>query len=263
MTAVTVVGTGAIGATVAAALARGAVPGCTLVAAVNSRTDLKSVFAAVASSDVVVEASTVEAARTVIPMAISAGKDVVVCSCGVLAEPVVMLPLSSGGRVLLPSGAIGGFDTLAAAVCADSTDAQVRHVTVKSPAALGADAGVDGPVEVFRGSAREAALRFPRTSNSSVALALATVGLDRVEVVIVADPAASSTTHRVQWISAVGTYEFSFQNTVDHSSGGQTSAITAWSVMATLAGLHNGVGPGVVVLDGCTPALTSVDGQGA
>lgn len=262
MTAVTVVGTGAIGATVAAALTRGAVPGCTLVAAVNSRTDAEDVFAAVAASDVVVEASSVEAARAVIPMAISFGKDVVVCSCGVLAEPSVRFPPPGGGRILLPAGAIGGFDILAAATSADGTAARVRHVTVKSPAALGADAGADRPVEVFRGTARQAAQRFPRTSNSSVALALATVGLDLTEVVIIADPAATSTTHRVQWISAVGTYEFSFHNTVDDSSGGQTSAITAWSVIATLAGLHSGVGPGVVVLPGREPSLATADGRG-
>lgn len=250
MTAVAVVGRGAIGGLVAAALARGDVPGCTLVAVLNSRSDQAQLLAGIRASDVVVEAVTVEGAPPVIGAALSLGRDVVVCSCGVLADPGFDRQWSGPGRILLPAGAIGGLDILAAATRADGGKAVVQHVTAKRPAVVGGDEYASEPKEVFRGSAREAALRYPRTSNASVALALATVGLDRLEVVVMADPSATLTSHTVRWLSAVGSYEFSFQNAVDASSGGRTSAITAWSVLETLAGLHRGVGPGVAVLPG-------------
>jgi aspartate dehydrogenase len=245
-TKVVVAGTGSIGAAVAGALTRDQAPGCTLLATLDSRSPWEQVAAAVEEADVLVEATTVEAARHVVPTALAAGTDVVVCSCGVLAEPGV---LTGPGRVLLPAGALGGFDVLAAAARAGVDGAHVRHTTVKRPAALGVDPAVPTAVEVFRGTAREAAIAYPRTSNSSVALALATLGLDRVEVVVVADPHATLTRHEVLWTSPIGSYRLSFENAVDPASGGRTSAITAWSVVELLAGLHRGVGPGAVVLD--------------
>lgn len=250
MTAVTVVGTGTIGGMVASALAAGEVTGCTLVAAVSSADAAEQLPAAVVASDVVVEAASAACARDLIPLVVSLGKDVVVCSCGVFADPEFTATTTGTGRVLLPAGAIGGFDLLTAAVRADPAHAVVQHMMAKRPSALGESQDTDGPVEVFRGSARQAALRYPRTSNASVALALATVGLDRLEVVVLADPGAAETRHTVWCSSPVGTYEFSIHNTVDAGSGGRTSAITAWSVLETLVGLHRGVGPGVVVLPG-------------
>jgi len=249
--AVAVVGTGAVGRAVAAALVRDDAPGCVLVATVGSRSSAAEVQAAVDAADVVVEASTVDAARSLVPLALGAGTDVVVCSCGVLAEPGFLDGLFTArpaGRVLLPAGALGGFDVLAAAARAGTAGARVRHTTVKRPGALGVVRDLDAPHEVFRGTAREAALAYPRTSNSSVALAMATLGLDRVEVVVVADPAASQTRHLVEWESPVGHYELSFTNAVAQESGGRTSAVTAWSVVELLAGVARGVGPGAVVL---------------
>lgn len=249
MKAVLVAGVGAIGRAVAEALAEGGVPGCTLAATLGSRSTETEVEAALAAADILVEATTVEAARTVVPQAVARGLDVIVCSCGLLAHPEVVDQLVLGpGRVVLPPGALGGFDVLAAATQAGADQAVVRHTTTKRPSALGLSEDLVGPVELFRGTAREAALAFRRTSNSSVALAFATIGLDRVEVVVVADPGAEQTRHVVSFSSPVGSYEFSFVNAVDAGSGGRTSRITAWSVRATLAGLAAGVGPGAVVL---------------
>jgi len=248
-TAVVVTGTGAIGRAVSEALLTGGVPGCTLAATLGSASTEAEIDAALAAADVLVEATTVEAARTVVPRAVARGIDVVVCSCGLLARPEVVDQLVLGpGRVVLPPGALGGFDVLTAATRAGAEDAVVRHTTTKRPGALGVIDRLDGPVEVFRGTAREAALAYPRTSNSSVALAFATLGLDRVEVVVVADPAAEQTRHVVTFSSPVGDYELSFANAVDSDSGGRTSRITAWSVRETLAGLAAGIGPGAVVL---------------
>ena len=249
--AVSVLGSGTIGSAVAEAIGRGDVPGAAVTAVLRSSSTDAEIAAAIEASDVMVEATSVEAAEALIPRVTSAGTDVVVCSCGVFATRARPRELIPGpGRVLVPAGAIGGLDVLSAAARAGTDDARLHHRTIKSPAALEVDGPVAEPVEVFRGTAREAALAFPRTSNASVALALATLGLDRVEVTVVADPRVERTRHVVEWRSALGRYEMTFENSVDPDSGGRTSAVTAWSVAEVLAGLRAGAGPGVVVLGG-------------
>lgn len=248
--AVCVVGTGTIGQTVIDALRDHMVPDVSLAAVLTSRSNTEEADAAFDAADIVVEAATVGAARTLLPEVVKRGRDIIVCSCGVFAERRIEVNLLRGGpgRVLLPTGAIGGFDILAAAARAGTRDARLTHTTIKRPRALGIEERLDAEREVFRGSAREAALAFPRTSNSSVALAFATLGLDRVEVVVIADPGATSTRHIVEWESPLGRYELAFENSIDPASSGRTSAITAWSVVEVLAALSRGIGPGAVVL---------------
>ncbi|WP_397519141.1 aspartate dehydrogenase domain-containing protein [Rhodococcus pyridinivorans] len=245
-----VVGAGAIGQTVIDALRDNSVPDVTLTAVLTSRNSAEETAAALNAADIVVEAATVDAARILLPEVVNRGKDIIVCSCGVFAErDFDVESVGSGpGRALLPTGAIGGFDVLAAATRAGTRGARLTHTTIKRPGALGIEERLDAERTVFRGSARKAALTFPRTSNSSVALALATLGLDRVEVVVIADPAAASTRHVVEWESPLGRYELTFENAIDPASSGRTSAITAWSVIEVLAALPLGIGPGAVVL---------------
>jgi len=253
--AVAVIGAGAIGAAVADALSSGDVPGARLTAVLRSSSTREEVDAAVDAADVLVEAAGVEAAEEFVPRVTGAGKDVIVCSCGVFARHENPRDLigDGPGRVLVPAGAVGGLDVLAAASRAGTDQASLRHVTIKSPAALGVAEPLDAPLEVFRGSAREAALEFPRTSNASVALALATIGLDRVEAIVMADPEVQRTRHVVEWESPVGRYDMRFENAVDPDSGGRTSAITAWSVAGVLTSIRAGAGPGVVVVGAARP----------
>ena len=266
---VAVIGAGAIGAAVAEALESDDVPGAQLVAVLRSTSTPEEVAQSIEAADVVVEASSVEAAEQYIPRVTGAGgstrpsadastrpatgKDIIVCSCGVFARhenPRALIPAGAAGRVFVPAGAIGGLDVLAAAARAGTDNAILRHYTIKSPAALDVVDPLTAPREVFRGSARRAALEFPRTSNASVALALATLGLDRTEVIVVADPNVSRTRHVVEWDSPLGSYDMRFENSLDPDSGGRTSAITAWSVAEVLIALSDGAGPGLVVLEG-------------
>ena len=255
---VAVIGAGAIGGAVIEALERGDVPGARLGDVLRSRSTDEEITGAIEAADVVVEAGSVEAAGEFIPRVTAAGKDMIVCSCGVFArheDPRELLARGPGsGRVLVPAGAVGGLDILSAAARAGADDAQLRHFTIKSPAALDVEEQLTEGREVFRGSAREAALAFPLTSNASVALALATLGLDRTEVVVVADPQVQRTRHVVEWVSLRGRYELQFENSVDPDSGGRTSAITAWSVAEALSCLAAGAGPGVVVLSRQDPS---------
>ena len=253
---VAVIGAGAIGGAVIDALENGAVSGARLGAVLRSRSTDQEVSNAIEGADVVVEASSVEAAAKYIPRVTAAGTDIIVCSCGVFAgrdDPRELISrVPDAGRVLVPAGAVGGLDVLSAAARAGTDNAHLRHYTIKGPAALDVKDQLEEPREVFRGSAREAALEFPLTSNASVALALATIGLDQTEVIVIADPQVQRTRHVVEWESPMGRYELQFENSVDPDSGGRTSAITAWSVAEVLDSLALGAGPGVVVLAGNT-----------
>lgn len=254
---VAVIGAGAIGGAVIEALEKGRVPGARLIAGLHSGSTSDEIDNAIATADVVVETTTVDAAEEFIPRVTAAGKDIIVCSCGVFARhdnprDLIAAPHEESGtpgRVFVPAGAVGGLDVLAAASRASTSAARLRHFTIKSPAALGVEEELTESREVFRGTARDAALRFPRTSNASVALALATLGLDRAEVVVVADPQVTRTRHVVEFQSPLGNYEMSFENFLDPASGGRTSAITAWSVAELLIGIRDGVGPGAVVVE--------------
>ncbi|WP_010541042.1 aspartate dehydrogenase domain-containing protein [Dietzia alimentaria] len=253
---VAVIGAGAIGGAVIDALEKGAISGAGLTAVLRSRSTEQEIIDAIEGADVVVEASSVEAAEEYIPRVTASGKDIIVCSCGVFARREDPRDLVSrvpdAGRALVPAGAVGGLDVLSAAARAGTDDAHLRHYTIKGPAALDVEEHLAEPREVFRGSAREAALEFPLTSNASVALALATIGLDRTEVIVIADPQVQRTRHVVEWESPMGSYELQFENSLDPDSGGRTSAITAWSVAEVLDSLVMGAGPGVVVLAGDT-----------
>ena len=133
-------------------------------------------------------------------------------------------------------------EALRAAVrgCPDLADVEVSLTTTKTADALGTDVA-------FRGSAREAGLRFPKTANVAVALGLATVGIDNVDVTVVADPTVTRTRHRIRLRSPIGDYEVTAENALATGSGGRTSALTAWSVISTLEALALNCSPALLL----------------
>jgi aspartate dehydrogenase len=236
-TRVAVVGAGSLGAPLAQLLGADAVRGCIGVGTFG-RGDLGSVDWS--KIDVLVEAAGSEAAVQWLPPALAAGKDVLLCSCGVLADDTFLDRCAGAtGRILVPAGAVGGLDIITAA--RRSGDVSVRLTTTKRATALRADSAG----EIFRGTAREAAIEFPRTSNVAVTVGLAVGDLDAVDVVVRADPSATSSRHVLEIDSTVGTYRVELANAVLPESGGRTSVITLWSVVCAL----EKVGPAAMIVD--------------
>jgi aspartate dehydrogenase len=137
-----------------------------------------------------------------------------VSSTSAFAEDGVLARLSAiaerhGSQILIPPGALGAVDALAAASILPLDN--VAHTIVK-PLAAWRDTAADGlfdplsatAVTFFRGSAREAARRFPQNANVTAITALAGIGLDRTDVSLVADPAATRNSHRVVADGAFG-----------------------------------------------------------
>lgn len=246
-TAVGLVGHGAIGAAVAAALRRGDVAGHTLsgilTRAGGTRDAVDSLSELLARSDVVVEAAGHAALAAHGPATVAAGRTLVVVSAGALVDDDLRARLAGGpGAVRVPSGAVGGLDALRAAHLAGGLDS-VRLTTTKPAATLVQPwmtaelqhrlRGNGPPIEVFEGPAAEAAQRFPRSLNVAATLALATLGLERTRVRLVGDPAATGNEHVIEASGTAGDYRFVLRNRPAPENP-NTSRLTALSVLRLL-----------------------------
>ncbi len=149
------------------------------------------------------------------------GAELVVVSTGALADPAVFERLKAAaekgqGRLSLVSGAVGGIDALAAA--RHGGLARVVYTGRKPPAGwrgTAAETVVDldriaDPTEVYRGSAGEAARRFPQNANVAATIALAGLGLEATEATLIADPGATGNIHRIEAEGAFGRFSLEF-----------------------------------------------------
>ena len=99
---------------------------------------------------------------------------------------------ASGTRLLIPHGALVGVDNLVEGRANWST---VAITFEKHPGGIDfSESGIDGGAitertTVFEGTAREIGALFPRNVNTMVTCALVTVGLDRCQAKLIADPA--------------------------------------------------------------------------
>jgi len=172
------------------------------------------------------------------------GRDLLIISVGALADPALLGRLKAaaqagGSRILLPAGAIGGIDAIAAMRVAGLTS--VRYRSRKPPAAWRgspaeqvADLGsLTERTVLYRGTASEAALRYPQNANVAAAVALAGLGFDATEVELVADPAAPGNVHEIEAEGAAGRFAIQLQGKPSRSNP-KTSALAAMSVVRAL-----------------------------
>jgi aspartate dehydrogenase len=170
-----------------------------------------------------------------------------VISVGALADPALLSRLKAAAgegksRILLPAGAVGGIDAIAA-MRAGGLDA-VRYRSRKPPAAWrGSPAEkvadfdkLTGRTVLYRGSAGEAALLYPQNANVAAAVALAGLGFDKTEVELVADPAAPGNVHEIEAEGAAGRFAIQLQGKPSKTNP-KTSALAALSVARALLNL--------------------------
>lgn len=256
-------GLGAIGLPVARRLAAG-LPGLALVA-VSAR-DLGRAearlgqfgiavpavpLAALAErADIVVESVPAASFRAVAEPAIDAGRLFLPLSVGALLDHPDLIDRArrSGARIIVPTGALVGLDAVRAA--AEGEIRSVRLVTRKPPGGLaGAPylvergislAGLDRPLKLFEGTAREGARGFPANLNVAAALALAGIGPDRTRLEIWADPALEHNTHRIELDADSVRLTLTIEN-VPSPENPRTGRLTPLSVIACLRGLTDTV----------------------
>jgi aspartate dehydrogenase len=257
---VAVVGLGAIGRAVVAALDRG-IDGM-MVSAVSASDPAKHrAFLATLSrpppvlpiaglcevADVVIECAPAALLYTIVAPFVSTGKTAIVLSAGALLEhdDLIQLAKANSGQIVVPTGALIGLDAVTAA--AEGNIRSVRMVTRKPVKGLAGapyivEHGIDietisEPLKIFDGTAREAAKGFPANLNVAVALSLAGIGPDRTRLEIWADPTLSRNTHRVDVDADSASFSMSIENIP--SDNPRTGRITALSVIAYLRKQHS------------------------
>ncbi|WP_394120269.1 aspartate dehydrogenase [Planococcus donghaensis] len=185
--------------------------------------------------DIVVEATTVEAARLYVKDVVTHKKDLIVSSIGVFKDAGFLdelktLAESSGTQIYLPSGAIGGLDVLQSAKAAGGLK-RVQLTTRKSPASLGMEA--DKENVIFEGSAYDAVEQFPKNVNVAMTLALAGIGIEKTAVRIIVDPAIEQNTHTIEAEGDFGKLQLQVENH-PMPSNPKASLLAALSILAVL-----------------------------
>lgn len=190
---------------------------------------------------IVVEAAGQEALRALAPAILEAGLVLVAASTGAFEDEAFLAGLAAsaergGGRLIVPPGAVGGLDYLAAV--RTGADLQVRYTSRKPLAAWRSElaaAGMTSPgreVVLFEGSVAEAARRYPRNLNAGLTIALA-AGAAGTTVRVIADPEVTLNTHEIEVESALGTAFMRFANRPAPGNP-KTSALTAASIASVV-----------------------------
>jgi aspartate dehydrogenase len=176
---------------------------------------------------------------------LKAGRDLLIISIGSLADQALFDRLKaaarqSGAQILLPAGALGGIDALAAGRLGGLRT--VRQTLAKPP-----NAWKDTPAEdildldsldeaktFFTGSAREAATLYPKNANVAATVALAGLGFDTSQVSLIADPNATGPIHRIEAEGTFGTFAIEIRG-VSLPDNLKSSTLAALSIARSLA----------------------------
>jgi len=197
-------------------------------------------------ADVVVDCAVPDVFRDAVTPAIERGRTVLTVNATALIEhpDIIARAETTGARLILVSGSVLGFDALRAANV--GTINSVLMVTRKPPLSMlhsswlrerGIDVrAIDRATRIFEGSAREAARSFPDKFNIAAAVALASVGPDRVRIEIWLDPAVERNVHRIAVDADSTRFDMEIQNVPNPGHEG-TGPLTAYSVIAALKDL--------------------------
>ena len=172
---------------------------------------------------------------------LSRGINLVTVSSGALADAGLYERLAAaaqqgGSQLRVVSGAIGALDALSAAGIGSLAKVIYRGRKPPqgwrgSPAETKLD--LDGLSEAtvhFSGSARNAALEYPKNANVAASVALAGIGFDDTLVELIADPDVERNIHEIAAEGDFGRYEFRIEGR-SLPGNPRSSALTAMSVV--------------------------------
>ncbi|MEM3401673.1 MAG: aspartate dehydrogenase [Candidatus Hadarchaeales archaeon] len=177
---------------------------------------------------------------------LNSGKDLMVMSVGALADEKLFRRLLSlaekkGRRIFVPSGAIVGVDGAKAAAVGEIKE--VVLTTRKPPKAFASISQlrrqrldlskIKKAKVIFDGPASEAVKIFPASVNVAATLALATIGVKKTRVRVVADPSIKRNIHEIKIIGDCGEIT-TVANNLPFPESPRTSYLAALSAIRML-----------------------------
>ena len=196
--------------------------------------------------DVIVECAPPGNFLDIAEAALGAGRILMPLSVTSLVKHMDLIDLArqTGGRIIVPTGAILGLDAVRAAALGNVRT--ISMITRKPPAGLKKapfvieqDLDLDGLKEavlLFEGPVAEAAAKFPANVNVAVALSLAGIGPDKTQYQIWADPGVQRNTHVIKVDADTASFEMTIR-VVPTKENPATGEIVCLSVMEALRGL--------------------------
>jgi aspartate dehydrogenase len=201
-----------------------------------------------ATAEIIIEAASQGAVKDYGKRILELGKTFLVLSSGAFSDSVLLnemikLAKKNSSKLVIPSGAIGGFDAIRSVK--RNLDS-ITITTVKNPKALSgapffenselkAESIITRTV-LFEGSASDAISRFPANVNVAVTLALAGLGLEKTIVRVIADPNVRVNQHNIVASGNFGEIEISVNNN-PMATNPKTSILAALSAIETIRSL--------------------------
>lgn len=197
------------------------------------------------SPDAVIEAAGQASAKAAAARILRSGSDLYLLSSGILADEAVFDVLVRAAEegdsdIVIPAGALAGFDGLATLSRMRPTEVTYRSTKpvkawVGTPAETQFDlAALTAKTVIFRGTAREAALAYPKNANLAATVALAGIGFDKTQVELVADPAASRNRAEIESKTRACTLRVEMAS-LPETRNPKSSATVRSSILAALA----------------------------
>ncbi len=252
-----IIGCGAIGTEIAAAIDKGSIDialhGCYDIS--KEQTDkfsaklknVKPVFmeleALVKNCDLILECSKKDAVREIFEVILKNNRDTIFLSVGGILESMDLVEEAKKKKIniYIPSGAVVGIDGLSAAKCQGLK--KVTLTTRKPPLAF---KGVKYLVEkninpeeikvetvLFEGNAFEAVKAFPANINVAATLSIAGIGPEKTVIKIIADPNTTANRHEINAEGDFGSFRAITEN-VPSPNNPKTSYLTALSTIALI-----------------------------
>lgn len=183
------------------------------------------------------------------------GIDLLVSSIGLFTDDDILnkfiaVAEQSGAKILLSSGALPALDWMSASSLSEVKSVSITQAkpviswkNTRAEELTDLDT-ITVPTCFFEGTAREAANIFPKSSNISAMLALATVGLDNTKVRLVADPISPIMNTHIEFDSAVGQLQLSCQG-IPSEGNPSTSTGVPLSILKSIRNISSPINYGV------------------
>lgn len=205
--------------------------------------------------DIVIEAAGQETLKQYGLTVLERGIDLFVSSIGLFTNDETLSQFIAsaekyGSKILLSSGALPAIDWMSAASLANVKSVSITQTKPTSswqstPAEKLVDLQkIETTTCFFEGSAREAANMFPKSSNITAMLALATAGLDDTKVKLYADPINSIMNTNIEFDSSAGKLQVDWQG-VPSPVNPSTSADVPLAIIKSIKNLASPISYGV------------------